>query len=491
MREPLTQLYKHSLGLFTDLYQLSMAYAYWKSGTSKKEAVFSLFFRKNPFQGGFALACGLGYVVDFLKHFHFDDADLDYLAQLTGTDGEPLFEKAFLKYLKETPFTLDLDAVPEGTVVFPHEPLVRVKGPIIQCQIVESALLNMINYQTLIATKAARIRQVAGQRQVVEFGLRRAHGIDGALAASWAAYVGGCDATSNVLAGKLFNIPVRGTQAHSWIMSFDDELEAFQAYAKAMPNNCLFLVDTYDSLEGVKHAIEVGKWLREQGRPLLGIRLDSGDLAYLSIEARKMLDAAGFTEASIFASNDLDEHIINSLNQQGATISAWGVGTKLVTGNDQPALGGVYKMSAVRDPDEPWRYCLKVSEQSIKVSTPGIPQIRRFQTEHEYIADMIYDEASPPSGASIMVDPMDFTRRKAIDDGTAFVDLLVPIFRNGQPVYDLPDVQAIKEYSSKQLSHFHSGVKRLINAHKYPVGLEYKLHKIRTDLVLQARHLSP
>lgn len=487
MREPLTQLYRHSLALLTDLYELTMAYGHWKSGTSDKEAVFNLFFRKNPFQGGFAIACGLRYLTDYLNQFHFSGEDLAYLGELRGNDGQPLFEKEFLDYLGNMSFSCDIDAVAEGTVVFPHEPLVRVKGPIIQAQILESALLNIINFQTLIATKAARIRLVAGDREVVEFGLRRAQGIDGALAASWAAYIGGCDATANVLAGKLFDIPVKGTHAHSWVMSFDSELESFQAYARAMPNNSLFLVDTYDTFQGVKHAIEVGKWLRKNGHELLGIRLDSGDLAYLSIEARRMLDAAGFERAVILASNELDEHIINSLNQQGAAIGAFGIGTSLVTGNDQPALGGVYKLSAVRHPGKDWSYCVKISEQSIKVSTPGISQIRRFQTKHEFIADMIYDESAPPSGSSVMIDPMDFTKRKLISDGTYYVDLLIPIFRSGKLVYDAPRSAKIKEHARSQLNHFHAGIKRLINAHVYPVGLEKSLHDMRTELVLQAR----
>jgi nicotinate phosphoribosyltransferase len=489
MRKPLSQIYRHSLALLTDLYELTMAYGYWKSGTKNKEAVFNLFFRKNPFNGGFAIACGLSYLIDYLSHFKFTGEDLDYLSALRGSDGEPLFEEGFLEYLRAVEFSCDIDAVPEGTVVFPHEPLVRVKGPIIQAQIFESALLNIINFQTLIATKAARIRLVAGDREVVEFGLRRSQGIDGALAASWASYIGGCDATANVLAGKLFEIPVKGTHAHSWVMSFDSELEAFEAYARAMPNNSLFLVDTYDTLQGVKHAIEVGHWLRKNGHELLGIRLDSGDLAYLSIEARKMLDTAGFPKAVILASNELDEHIINSLNQQNAALGAFGVGTKLVTGNDQPALGGVYKLAAVREPGGDWQYRVKVSEQSIKVTTPGITQVRRFHTEHEFIGDMIFDESKPPADDYLMIDPMDFTKRKAIQAGTSYIELLQPIFRAGQPVYSEPSPAAIKEYARGQLSRFHAGIKRLINAHAYPVGLEAHLHEMRTELVLKTRGL--
>ena len=262
-------------------------------------------------------------------------------------------------------------------MVFPPEPLVRVRGPIIQGQLIETPLLNLVNFQTLIATKAARVCHAAGSDSVVEFGLRRAQGIDGSLSASRAAYVGGCAATSNLLAGRLLGIPVRGTHAHSWIMFFDSEREAFREYARAMPNNCVLLVDTYDTIEGVRKAVETGRWLREQGHEMIGIRLDSGDLAYLSIEARKILDEAGFPEAAILASNELDERIIASLKQQGARIDRWGVGTRLVTGHEQPALGGIYKLAAVREDGGAWDYKLKLSEQAIKVSYPGILQVRR------------------------------------------------------------------------------------------------------------------
>jgi nicotinate phosphoribosyltransferase len=297
---------------------------------------------------------------------------LEFLATLTGDDGKPLFESAFLEYLRALRFTCDVDAIPEGTVAFPHEPLLRITGPILQCQLLETALLNLINFQSLIATKAARVCLATQGEPVLEFGLRRAQGLDGGLAASRAAYIGGCAATSNVLAGKTFDIPVRGTHAHSWVMAFDDEREAFSAYAKAMPNNCVFLVDTYDTLEGVRRAVETGKWLRERGHEMVGIRLDSGDLAWLSVEARKILDNGGFPKALIVASNDLDEHIIASLKAQGAQINVWGVGTKLITAFDQPALGGVYKLGAIRGDDGRWVYKVKLSEQAAKVSTPGI-----------------------------------------------------------------------------------------------------------------------
>lgn len=277
----LTKLYKHSLALLTDLYELTMAYGYWKLGVPEKEAVFHVTFRENPFKGGYTIACGLDYAIDFLQHLRFTDDDLAYLATILGNDDKPLFEPAFLDYLRDLEFTFDIDAVPEGTVIFPHEPLVRVKGPILQAQILETALLNMVNFQTLIATKAARVCEAALGEPVIEFGLRRAQSIDGGISATRASFVGGCTSTSNVLAGLLFGIPVKGTHAHSWVMSFPTELESFEAYARAMPNNCIFLVDTYNTLEGVRHAVEVGKELEAQGHTMVGIRLDSGDLAYL------------------------------------------------------------------------------------------------------------------------------------------------------------------------------------------------------------------
>ncbi|MFQ5806017.1 MAG: nicotinate phosphoribosyltransferase [Phycisphaerae bacterium] len=482
-----TRIYRSSLALLTDLYELTMAYGYWKAGVSDREAVFNLFFRKHPFNSGYSIACGLAYVVDLLENSHFDDTDIAYLAELRGNDDRPLFEPAFLNYLAALRFSCDVDAIPEGTVVFPQEPLVRVRGPIIASQILETPLLNLINFQTLIATKAARICHAARGEPVLEFGLRRAQGIDGGLAVSRAACIGGCAATSNVLAGKLFDIPVRGTHAHSWVMAFDSEQESFEAYAKAMPNNCVLLVDTYDTLAGVRRAVEIGRALRRRGHRMIGIRLDSGDLAYLSIEARKILDGAGFPDALIVASNDLDEHIIASLKQQGATIGMWGVGTRLATAHDQPAMGGVYKLTAVRKPGEPWAYKLKVSEQAIKTSTPGIHQVRRFYDEDEFIADMIYDEQRGVGEGCTLIDPIDPTRRKRIPAGTAYTDLLAPIFRRGKRVYDVPPLPEARQRAQDQLSRFHAGITRFINPHQYPVGVERGLHELRTELILQAR----
>lgn len=473
--------------LLTDLYQLTMAYGYWKSGKAEQEAVFELFFRKPPFQCGFTVAAGLAPAIDFLSAFRVTKDDTAFLRTLQGNDGQPMFEPKFLEYLEGLKFSCDVQAIPEGTLVFPAEPLMRVQGPILQCQLLETAMLNLINFQSLVATKAARVCLATRGEPVLEFGLRRAQGVDGALAASRAAHIGGCDATSNVLAGKLYGIPVRGTHAHSWVMSFDDELSAFRAYAEAMPNNCVFLVDTYDTLEGVRRAVEVGGWLREQGHEMVGIRLDSGDLAWLSVEARKILDAGGFPKAVIVASNDLDEHIIASLKDQGAKINVWGVGTKLVTAYDQPALGGVYKLCAIRGENGRWNYKVKLSEQSVKVSNPGIHQVRRFSTDGEFIADGIYDiERGAPENFTV-VDPADLTRRKHLPAGTVFEDLLVPIFQGGQQVYQTPPLAEIRRRTQSQLAKFHPGVKRFMNPHQYPVGLELGLHDLKTELVLRAR----
>ncbi len=481
--------YNQSLALLTDLYQLTMAYGYWKTGVSGKKAVFNLFFRQNPFRGGFTIAAGLEYAIDYLENFKFDASDIEYLASLKGNDGKTLFEKEFLKFLMDLRLCCDIDAIPEGTVVFPLEPLIRVQGPIIQCQLLETVLLNIVNFQTLIATKAARVCQAAGGEPVLEFGLRRAQGMDGALAATRAAYIGGCSATSNVLAGKIFGIPVKGTHAHSWVMSFDDEPEAFKAYAKAMPNNCIFLVDTYDTLEGVRKAVEAGKWLRENGHELMGIRLDSGDLAYLSIESRKILDEAGFENAKIVASNDLDENIIASLKDQGAKIGIWGVGTKLITAYDQPALGGVYKLTAVSEQNQEWKYKVKLSEQAIKVSNPGIQQVRRFVRQGEAVADVIYDINTNINGGCLLVDPLDMTRQKHIGPDLAGKDLLAPVFKQGKRAYPDLTLEDIRANVQKSLEQFHAGIKRFVNPHRYPVGLEKSLYALKTELIFKSREV--
>lgn len=480
------RLYRHSLALLTDLYQLTMAYGYWKAGLAEHQAAFNLVFRKNPFQGGFTVACGLATALELLDGLRFDAEDIDYLASLTGADERTLFHRDFLDYLRRLEFACDLDAVPEGTVVFPHEPLLRVQGPLIPCQILETVLLNLVNFQSLIATKSARTCLAARGEPVIEFGLRRAQGIDGGLSASRAAFVGGCAATSNVLAGKLFGIPVKGTHAHSWVMCFDDELTSFEAYAQAMPNNCVFLVDTYDTLEGVRRAVQVGRRLREQGRELLGIRLDSGDLAYLSIEARKILDEGGFPNAQILASNDLDEHIISSLKEQHAAVGVWGVGTRLVTAYDQPALGGVYKLAAIRAPGGAWQHRIKLSEQAIKTSTPGQLQVRRYWAEQHPLADVIYDQLLG-RGEGPFIDPLDPTRRKSLPADARHQDLLVGVLRAGRAVYQSPSLVEIREHAKKSLESFQPGIKRFVHAHQYAVGLDANLYDLKQRLILAAR----
>lgn len=487
----LSALYKHSLSLLTDLYQLTMANGYWHSGRRDDEAVFHLFFRNNPFAGGYAIAAGLAQVSDFVKDARFDDGDVDFLETLTGRDGKVLFARDFLDHLRTLEFSCDVDAVPEGTPVFAHEPLLRVRGPLVQCQILETALLNIINFQTLIATKAARICQAAQGEPILEMGLRRAQGIDGSLMASRAAFIGGSSATSNVLAGKLFGIPVRGTHAHSWVMAFDDEPQAFAAYAKAMPNNCVFLVDTYDTIEGVKHAIAVGRHLKARGQQLVGIRLDSGDLAWLSIQARVMLDEAGLQDAAIIASNELDEYTIQSLKNQDAKIGVWGVGTKLITAFDQPALGGVYKLAALRPQGGEWQPKIKLSEQAIKTSVPGHLQVRRYVEKsaaagNAYLGDMIYDEMTGVESPTI-VDPKDPTRQRDFEDGGGYQDLLQPVFRGGRYVGDDEPLEAIQRRAASELQRFHSGIRRFDNPHEYPVGLETSLHDLRARLIMQAR----
>lgn len=483
----LSNRYRQSLTLLTDLYQLTMAYGYWKNGLAEREAVFHLFFRNNPFGGGYAIAAGLEDAIDLVSCLRFGQDDLGYLGTLRGNDGAALFEPGFLDYLSGMRFECDIDAVAEGTAVFPHEPLLRVRGPLLQAQLIETALLNIINFQTLIATKAARVCHAAKGKPVLEFGLRRAQGIDGSLSASRAAYLGGCAATSNVLAGKLYGIPVRGTHAHSWVMVFDDEVESFCAYANAMPNNCVFLVDTYDTLEGVRHAVEVGRRLRAQGHEINGVRLDSGDLAYLSIEARTILDEAGFPNAAVVASNDLDEYLIESLGQQGAMIGVWGVGTKLVTAYDQAALGGVYKLAAIRNGEGSWERKIKLSEQAIKVSTPGILNIRRFRHVGGFDGDMIFDELAPPPSPSIIIDPADPTRHKTFPPTTSWEDLLIPLFRKGKLVYDRPSLEQMRSRVVSQLDNLHQGVKRFLNPHAYPVGLEQGLFEHKQQLILSAR----
>ena len=419
------------LGLATDLYQLTMAAAYWDAGKAEDEAVFHLTFRVPPFGQPHATACGTGLISDLIKSFTFSPADIDYLRSIQGSDGKPLFKPAFIERLATFKFTGDIDAVREGEILFPHEPLVRVTAPLWQAQLIETALLTIINFQTLIATKARLVCDAAGSDPVFELGLRRAQGIGGGMEASRAAYIGGCAGTSNVMAAKLFGIPVKGTHAHSWVMSFDTEEEAFESYARAMPHNTVLLVDTYDTHQGVLNAVAVAKRLRARGHEILGIRLDSGDLTALSRAARETLDHHGFPEAKIIASNDLDEHTITRLKNEGAAIDIWGVGTKLVTAYDQPALGGVYKLSALRPKGtETWLPKMKLSEDPIKRSLPGILQVRRTAT-----ADTIFDLHNPPAD---------------LPQGR---DLLIPLIKHGQPTGpDITPTEA-RTYAKAQNEH--------------------------------------
>jgi nicotinate phosphoribosyltransferase len=494
--------------LTTDLYEVTMACGYFKAGVTDHEAVFHVSFRENPFAGQFTVACGLATAIDFLRAFQFTETQVDYLGSQRGNDGKPLFDSRFLDYLRGLQLTCDIDAIPEGTLVFPDEPLIRIVGPIIQCQLLETALLNIFNFQSLIATKAARVCLAAKHDPVIEFGLRRSQGVDGGLTAARAAYIGGCAGTSNLQAGRQFGIPVSGTQAHSWIMFFENELEAFKTYAKAMPNNCIFLVDTYDSIDGVRHAIEIGSELRRQGHEMIGVRLDSGDGAALSIKARGMLDEAGFPNAKIVGSGDLDEYMITDLKQRGAKIDVWGVGTKLSTGQPDAALGGVYKLGAIRRPGPPaeaansaeaaakagsaeaggeWQYRIKLSEESAKASVPGSLQIRRFyQPDGRFMADAIYETNHGVSEPCEIVE-VAIENKTQIPRNTRYSDLLVPIFRAGKVVYEAPSIEASRDHLRKQLSCAPPEILQLNDPAPYKIGLERSLYELRSKLIDRAR----
>jgi len=462
-------IYNQSLSLLTDMYQLTMVYGYWKSGVANRHAVFHLNFRRWPFKGGYALAAGLQTAIEFLQNFSYSASDLEYLSTLG-------FEPKFLDFLSKFEFVCDVDAMPEGTAVFPYEPMIRVKGPIWQAQLLESPMLNLLNFQTLIATKAARICQAAHPDPVIEFGMRRAQGIDGAISATRAAFIGGCESTSDVIGGKLFKIPVRGTHAHSWVMAFDDEFSSFEAFAKIMPKGCVMLIDTYNSIEGAKRAIRVAKKLKDF--ELAGVRLDSGDLAALSIEVRKILDAEGFQGTKIMASNELDEYLIRDLKAQGAKITVWGVGTHLVTGQEQPALDGVYKLSAVQNAKGEWQHRLKLSEQTAKVTNPGILQVRREFDGKKYCRDVMVDELLGVGDTGVnYFDPSEVVQIKDAKD------VLVPIFRGGKLVYEAPTLFEIQAYAKQELSRLPASVKRFVNPQTYWIGLEKRLYEKKLELI--------
>lgn len=477
----LNKLYNGSLSLLTDLYQLTMCYGYWKLGLKDRKAAFNLFFRRPPFNGSYAIAAGLESVIDFIQNFKFTTEDLDYLQSVKDRQGKPLFSEEFLKYLSEFKFSCDIDAIEEGRLVFPYEPMVRVCGPLIDCQILESPLLNLINFPTLIATKASRIVRAAAPDEVVEFGVRRAQGVDGAISATRASYIGGCHSTSNVIGGKLFGIPVRGTHSHSWVLAHESESEAFENFAKVMPSNCIFLIDTFNTLEGAQKAIEIAKKIQDKA-PLIALRLDSGDLAKLSMQIRNLLDEAGLSDTKIMATNELDESIIRDLKQQNAKVNLWGVGTKLVTGYDQPALDGVYKLSAIQDEEGHWVHKLKISESFAKITDPGLLKVRRYIDKNGfYLGDMVYDEIlgiDPKNSIIHVLEPS-----KIMKQGPEFIDVLKPIFREGKLCYDTPSLSITREKAQTELKKLDNSHLRFLNPHPYFVGLEKNIYNKKLEII--------
>lgn len=473
-----------NMTLLTDLYEITMAQGYWSQGKLDTEACFYSFYRDNPFGGGYGVFCGANQIAELVDGFGFTDDDIEYLASLQSPGETPLFDPAFLAWLREVELSVDICTVPEGAPVFPREPLVRVVGPLLQCQLLEPAILNGVNFQTLIATKASRVCQAAEGRPVSEFGLRRAQGPDGALSSSRAAYVGGCASVANVLAGKLFDIPIGGTHAHSWVMSFPDELTAFRAYAQAMPDNCTLLVDTYDVEQGVKNAITVARELERDGHKLSGIRIDSGDLAWLSKMARSMLDKAGFPDVGIVLSNDLDEYTITSLNDQKAQYTTLGVGTHLAAAYGQPALGGVYKLSAIREPgQEEWTPRLKISEQLYKRTIPGVLDVRRYRNDDGMlVGDLIFDVNDGVPADAVIVDPLDAMRRRKMEG--EFETLLKPLVKNGKVLDVDLSARTARTRCTEQLACLDDSIKRFMNPHEYPCGIERTLFKKRDDLVI-------
>ena len=479
--------------LLTDLYQLTMAQGYWETGQGATQACFHAYFRDYPFRGGYAIACGMDQLAELIDGFAFSAEDVDYLASLDAPGGGRLFKPAFLEYLRTFSLRVEVDAVAEGAVVFPHEPIVRVMGPIMDCQLIETALLNCVNFETLIATKAARVCLAAHGLPVAEFGLRRAQGAGGGMWASRAAVVGGCASTSNVLAGKTYGLPVSGTHAHSWVMSFPGELEAFHAYAHEFPRNCVLLVDTYDVEQGIRNAITVGLEMRARGERLAGIRIDSGDLAWLAKMPRRMLDEAGLDDCGIVLSNDLDEYTIQSILGEGAPVSSWGVGTKLACAFDQPTLGGVYKLSATRAPGQAeWVDRLKISESAAKLTVPGVLDVRRYYNDDGTIAgDMVFDVNAGVDEGQVIVDPLDSMRRKKLV-GKRFSTMLEPLARNGQVVLEASDRSAMEAQRRcrEGLACLDESQKRMLNPHTYPVGLEYGLCERRRALVGKLRGIA-
>lgn len=476
---------RQNLTLLTDLYELTMMQGYFRNKAQNETVIFDAFYRNNPGDGGYAIACGLEQVIQYVQELHFSQEDIAYLRSLH------IFEEDFLAYLADFHFSGDIYAIPEGTVIFPREPLVKVVSPIMEAQLMETAILNIINHQSLIATKAARVCHAARGDGIMEFGLRRAQGPDAGTYGARAAVIGGCIGTSNVLCGQLFDVPVKGTHAHSWIMSFPDEYSAFKAYADMYPNACILLVDTYETLKsGVPNAIKVFTEMREAGIPLTfyGIRLDSGDLAYLSKKARKMLDDAGFPDAVISASNDLDEFLIDSLKEQGAAITSWGVGTNLITSKDCPSFGGVYKLAAIQAPDGSFIPKIKLSENSEKITNPGNKKIYRiYEKESGKIkADLICleEEAYEENRDLMLFDPLEPWKKTLLKAGTYTLrELMVPVFVKGNCVYTSPKTMEIRDYCLKEQDTLWEETRRLVNPHKVYVDLSDKLYQTKINLL--------
>lgn len=477
---------KQDLTLLTDLYELTMMQGYYEQGQNEV-VVFDVFFRQNPCNNGYSVCAGLDQVIRYIKNLNFTYEDVDYLRNLG------IFNEDFLHYLSGFHFSGDIYAIPEGTVVFPKEPLLKVIAPIMEAQLVETAILNIINHQSLIATKTSRIVFAANGDGIMEFGLRRAQGPDAGLYGARAAMIGGCVGTSNVLAGRLFDVPVMGTHAHSWIMSFKDEYTAFKTYADMYPDNCTLLVDTYDTLKsGVPNAIRVFKDFKDAGKPLTkyGIRLDSGDLAYLSKEARKMLDEAGFPEASICASNDLDEYLLHDLKMQNAQINSWGVGTNLITSKDCPSFGGVYKLAAIMNKDGKFVPKIKISENTEKITNPGNKTIYRIydKATGKVKADLICfaGEEYDTSEDLLLFDPIETWKKTKLPGGSYTMrEILLPIFRNGECIYQSPSVMEIAEYCRQEKDTLWDETKRLFYPHQVHVDLSQKLYDVKKSLLDQ------
>ena len=478
---------RQNLTLLTDLYELTMMQGYFRNMDRNETVIFDAFYRSNPNGGGYAISAGLDQLIKYIKELHFAPQDLEYLA------GLQIFDQDFLDYLADFRFSGSIYAIPEGTVIFPREPIVKVIAPIMEAQLVETAILNIMNHQSLIATKASRVCWAARGDGIMEFGLRRAQGPDAGTYGARAAVIGGCIGTSNVLCGQLFHVPVKGTHAHSWIMSFPDEYTAFNTYAEMYPSACILLVDTYDTLKsGVPNAIRVFQEMRDSGVTLTsyGIRLDSGDLAYLSKKARKMLDEAGFSDAVISASNDLDEYLIDSLKVQGAAITSWGVGTNLITSKDWPAFGGVYKLAAIMGEDGKFIPKIKLSENSEKVTNPGNKTIYRIYDKEtgKIKADLIclVDETFSEEEPLLLFDPLEPWKKTKCKPGTYTMrELLKPVFVDGECVYESPEVMDIRDYCQKELSTLWDETRRLINPQKVYVDLSNKLYQIKIALLDQ------